>query len=109
MAHAPSVESVSRAASSLLTESGEGKVETSTLQLKVTELHKGWEDVLEKAAQLEAELAAALNASHDVMAQMKELRAWLSEAQEFIRSRRPVGGRPDSANSQLAKHKVSGL
>lgn len=106
LAHEPSVESVSQAASSLLMENGDSKLESGALQTKVTELQDGWREVLEKAARLEAELAAALSASHDVMDQMKELRTWLNEARDFMYARRPIGGRPESARNQLDKHKV---
>ena len=100
------MESVSRAASSLLMENGDSKLDSGALQTKVTELQDGWQEVLEKAARLETELAAALSASHDVMDQMKELRAWLNEARDFMCARRPIGGRPESARNQLSKHKV---
>lgn len=106
LAHEPSVESVSRAASSLLMENGDSKLESGALQAKVTELQDGWQEILDKAARLDAELEAALSASHDVMDQMKELRAWLNESREFLYSRRQIGGRPESARHQLAKHKV---
>ena len=106
LAHEPSVESVSRAASALLMENGDSKLESGALQMKVTELQNGWQEVLDKAARLDAELAAALSASHDVMDQMKELRTWLSESREFLYSRRQIGGRPESARIQIAKHKV---
>lgn len=97
---------MSRAASSLLMENGDSKLDSGALQIKVTELQDGWQEVLEKAARLEAELAAALSASHETMDQMKELRTWLNEARDFMYSRRPIGGRPESAQNQLAKHKV---
>ena len=87
-------------------ENGESKFDSGTLQTKVTELQDGWKEVVNKAARLEAELAAALSASHEVMDQMKELRTWLSEARDFMCTRRPIGGRPESARNQLAKHKV---
>ena len=106
LAHEPSVESVSRAASSLLMENGDSKLESGALQMKVTELQDGWQEVLDKAARLDTELAAALSASHDVMDQMKELRTWLNESREFLYSRRQIGGRPESARNQIAKHKV---
>ena len=106
LAHEPSVESVSRAASALLMENGDSKLESGALQMKVTELQNGWQEVLDKAARLDAELAAALSASHDVMDQMKELRTWLSESREFLYSRRQIGGRPESARNQITKHKV---
>lgn len=106
LAHEPSVESVSRAASALLMENGDSKLESGALQMKVTELQNGWQEVLDKAARLDTELAAALSASHDVMDQMKELRTWLSESREFLYSRRQIGGRPESARNQIAKHKV---
>lgn len=106
LAHEPSVESVSRAASSLLMENGDSKLDSSSLQMKVTELQDGWQEVLDKAARLEVELAAALSASHDVMDQVKELRTWLNEGRDFMYARRPIGGRPESARNQLAKHQV---
>lgn len=87
-------------------ENGDSKLESGALQTKVTELQDGWQEVLDKAARLDAELAAALSASHDVMDQMKELRTWLNESREFLYSRRQIGGRPESARNQLAKHKV---
>lgn len=106
LAHEPSVESVSRAASSLLMENGDSKLESGALQTKVTELQDGWQEILDKAARLDAELDAALSASHDVMDQMKELKTWLNESRDFLYSRRQIGGRPESARNQLAKHKV---
>ena len=106
IAHEPSVESVTKAASSLLNENGESKLDRGTLQNKVTDLQGSWKEVLDKAARLDAELTAALSASHEVMDQMKELKTWLVEARDFMDTRRPVGGRPESARNQLAKHKV---
>jgi len=87
-------------------ENGDSKLESGALQMKVTELQDGWQEVLDKAARLDAELAAALSVSHDVMDQMKELRIWLNESREFLYSRRQIGGRPESARNQIAKHKV---
>ena len=106
IAHEPSVESVTKAASSLLNENGESKLDSGTLQNKVTDLQDSWKEVLDKAARLDAELTAALSASHEVMDQMKELKTWLVEARDFMDTRRPIGGRPESARKQLAKHKV---
>lgn len=106
IAHEPSVESVTKAASSLLNENGESKLDSGTLQNKVTDLQDSWKEVLDKAARLDAELTAALSASHEVMDQMKELKTWLVEARDFMDTRRPIGGRPESARNQLAKHKV---
>ena len=87
-------------------ENGDSKLESGALQMKVTELQDGWQEVLDKAARLDAELVAALSASHDVMDQMKELRIWLNESREFLYSRRQIGGRPESARNQITKHKV---
>ena len=106
IAHEPSVESVTKAASSLLNENGESKLDSGTLQNKVTDLQDSWKEVLDKAARLDAELTAALSASHEVMDQMKELKTWLVEARDFMDTRRPIGGRPESARNQLSKHKV---
>lgn len=100
------MESVTRAASSLLTENRDSKLDSGSLQMKMTELQDGWQEVLDKAARLDAHLAAALSASHDVMDQMKELRTWLNEGRDFLDSRRQIGGRPESARNQLTKHKV---
>ena len=81
-------------------------MESGVLQGKVTELQDGWEEILSKSTQREAELNAALDISHDVMSQMKELRRWLNEANDFLCSRRPVGGIPATAKKQLNKHQV---
>ena len=106
LAHEPSVASVTKAASSLLEENSESKLDSGTLQNKVTDLKDSWKEVLDKAARLDAKLTAALSASHEVMDQMKELKTWLVEARDFMDTRRPIGGRPESARNQLAKHKV---
>lgn len=90
----------------MLKENSENKLDSGTLQNKVTDLQDSWKEVLDKAARLDAELTAALSASHEVMDQMKELKTWLVEARDFMDTRRPIGGRPESARSQLAKHKV---
>lgn len=99
------MESISAAAKNLL-DSGDSKMESGALQGKVTELQDGWQEILAKSAQREAELNAALDKSHGVMSEMKELRAWLNEANDFLFSRRPVGGIPATAQKQLDKHKV---
>ena len=99
------MESVTRAATKLL-ESGDEKIESSVLQTKTTELQEGWDEILTKSTQRQGELEAALEASHSFMDQMKEMKAWLNEASQFLKSRRPIGGRPESAQKQLNKHQV---
>ena len=81
-------------------------MESGALQGKVTELNDGWQEILAKSAEREAKLNSALDKSHGVMSEMKELRAWLNEANDFLFSRRPVGGIPATAKKQINKHKV---
>ncbi|EDO29908.1 predicted protein [Nematostella vectensis] len=102
LSHEPSVDSLSRAASALL-ESGE--TDSTALEGKVQELKTTWDAVLAKSAQRQAELEKALKDSHSFMSQIKELRGWLNEASEFLKSRRAIGGRPENATKQLNKHK----
>lgn len=80
-------------------------MEPTELEGKVNDLKTTWDDVLAKSAKRQAELEAALEASHSFLGQIKELRGWLNEASEFLKSRRSIGGRPESATKQLNKHK----
>jgi len=87
-------------------ESGDSKIEPSELEGKVNDLKTTWDDVLTKSAKRQADLEAALERSHSFMGQIKELRGWLNEASEFLKSKRTIGGRPVTAEKQLNKHKV---
>jgi hypothetical protein len=89
-----------------LLESGDSKIEPTELEGKVDDLKTTWDDVLAKSAKRKAELNAALDASHTFLGQIKELRGWLNEASEFLKSRRSIGGKPETAAKQLHKHKV---
>lgn len=87
-------------------ESGDSKIEPTVLKGKVDDLKTTWDDVLGKSAKRQADLEAALERSHSFMGQIKELRGWLNEASEFLKSKRAIGGRPVTAEKQLNKHKV---
>lgn len=81
-------------------------MEPTELEGKVDDLKSTWNDILAKSAKRQAELDSALERSHSFMGQMKELRGWLNEASEFLKSKRSIGGVPASAEKQLSKHKV---
>ena len=77
------------------------------LEQKLAELTAGWEEIQRLLDDRLSELKEALDDSKQFQNQIRELIGWLNEAKAFLKNKRPLGGKPETAKLQVDKHKVS--
>lgn len=70
------------------------------------DLQKGWEELLAKSEKRQSDLTGSLKVARNFMSEVREMLGWLKHAREFLKTRRPVGGFPETCQNQLEKHKV---
>ena len=98
-AHKPSVEHCQQAAQKILAEKA-----NPDLQEKLTELNVGWDEIQDLLKERDGKLKDAFAESRKFQDQVRELTVWLSEAKTFLKSKRPFGGKVQTASKQLEKH-----
>ena len=81
-------------------------MDTAVLKNKLDDLQNGWQELLDKSARRENDLTGSLKIARDFMNEVREMLGWLKGAREFLKTRRPVGGFPESCEKQIEKHKV---
>ncbi len=106
MAHEPSIEICRKAASNLL-ESQKSPEDKEKLEKKLEELNNGWSEIETLLADRLNQLNNALDDSREFQNQVREMIGWLNEGKAFLKSKLPVGGKPETAKMQLEKHGVS--
>lgn len=97
--------SITNAANKLL-ETGTTKMDTAVLKNKLDDLQNGWQELLSKSAQREQDLTNSLKIARDFMSEVREMLGWLKGARDFLHTRRPIGGFPETCEKQIEKHKV---
>lgn len=80
--------------------------EKKALEGKLEELVQSWDQIQFLYAERETELMSAFDESRHFQEQTREMLNWLSEANAFLKTKKPIGGKPETARSQLEKHKV---
>eukprot|EP00794_Sanderia_malayensis_P004728 gene4728-5351_t len=103
MAHEPSVEICRKAAANLFA-SQQSPEEKEKLEQKLGELNTGWDEIEQLLADRLRQLNEALDHSKEFQNQVREMIGWLNEGKSFLKSKLPVGGKPETAESQLQKH-----
>jgi dystonin len=101
-AHQSSVDTLNDAGRQLI-ETDRGSVEASTTQEKLKTLNKQWRDLLQKAADRQHELEAALREAQSFTAEVQDLLGWLGDVDGVIGASKPVGGLPETASEQLER------
>ena len=97
--------SIMKAAEELL-ESGKSKMDTAVLKNKMDGRQKGWQELLDKSGRRHSDLTDSLKVARDFMSQVREMLGWLKQAREFLKTRRPIGGFPETCQEQIDKHQV---
>ncbi len=80
--------------------------EKKALEDKSKQLNDGWEKIQILYTEREKELRNALDESSHFQEQTREMHHWLTEARAFLKTKKPVGGKPETARTQLEKHQV---
>lgn len=107
-AHEPSITICRKTASNII-DSSDDDNEKERLQGKLNELNNGWEEIEILLEQRLKDLEEALDESKNFQNQVREMIGWLNEAKAFMKSKRPTGGKPETAMAQVEKHKVCRL
>ena len=89
-----------------LLESTSNPKEKKALQDKISEVTAGWDEIEFLYEERKKELESAFDESRHFQEQTREMLNWLTEASAFLKTKKVMGGKPDTARAQLEKHKV---
>lgn len=104
-AHEPSIVICRKAAVNLI-DSSKNPEDKKNLEQKLNDLNNGWDEIEILLADRLKQLDEALDHSKQFQNQVREMIGWLNEARAFLKCKRPIGGKPETAMTQLEKHKV---